>query len=209
MVATTKMNLLTRMCQQIKKPYYNPRDIFKNKASRILIDLCKQFIISRTASVLMMDSSIERTGKVFRRNGFRKNNMHCIERENEQMRKFSSIKQGDFSAWVKEMRHTPQRYDVIYADYEGTTHVTKDNIGYHLPFIVSRKGGIVAVTIAKRQRRKGSTFLGVKKHLTKTIAMGAFQNGLRAKQLSIIDTKGCGRQGGAGMATVYYRFVKK
>jgi hypothetical protein len=192
-----------------RKPYLNPKDKFKNMASKILINLCKQFINPQTANVLTMDSSIERTGKTLIKNGFKKSNIHCVEREINQERQFSTIKEGDFTSWVKQNRKTSQKYNVIYADYEGTKHITDDNIGYHLPYILSRNGGIVAITVAKRQSKKGSTFNGLKKQLSKTVARGAYKNKFCVKRLYVIDSKGCGRRQGAGMATIYYRFYVK
>ena len=100
-------------CQMVaisSKPYLNTNDKFKNKASNILIDCCKKYLNLNIANALIMDSTIERTGKILRRHGFKKKNVHCVEREKYAHRKYSTLISGDFSATVKKARKNRQKF---------------------------------------------------------------------------------------------------
>lgn len=189
----------------IRKPYHNPNDLFKNKTSTQLIKLHMKYGQTKNQRALIMDSSLERTGKLLINNNFTKDNIHCVEREKYQRRKYSTIIRDDFTNWVKVSYDKQNYYNLIFADYEGNTHVTKDNICKFLPYIIAKKGGIIALTVAKRQP-KGQTFVKLAKNISKDLRISAKKNKMKIKKLLMIDSKGCGRGRGAGMATFYYLF---
>lgn len=196
------------------KPYDNPNDIFKQKASETLLKLYNKHIVvhhlksSETSKALIMDAKGERTASELRSNGFQKHNIHCVERERYARRKLSTIIRGDFTEMVEVAREKGETYDMIYADYEGNSHITKDKIAYKLPKILNKTVGIIAITVAKRQRMKGATFSALKSSIGKMIHVGACNSGMNSKRHELIDTTNCGRRGGS-MATFFYVLTAK
>lgn len=195
-------------------PYDNENDVYKNIVNAELKDcmcISQEDISSRMA--LILDSKLERTGKMLNDCGFSKENIIRpeISEENicvgpEKISKYSTVLMGDLVTKLSSLASDyPNKFVVIYLDFhdKSALSVLEQDIPEHVMRMACSGCGLV-ITVSKRcgSRRKHGRCAGA---LKREFAKRAHSVNKKAVFLKAISSRDSRRKRGCPVEALFFR----